>query len=364
MNKRSLNIAQVTNCYESVPPINKAGLEQMVYYLVEELAARGHNVTLFGSADSKVSARIEPVWPVAVSRDKASQVRDIGWYTHLAAKKAYSKYKEFDIIHDHTYFESDLYAGFIPTPVVTTMHHPVAFELSLRNEFPPSYHKYVVNKDFNAHVVSVSEFQAKMLQEHVGRPSSVIHNGLPLQEWHEYSTKPGNYFAYLGYISGFKGVGQAIQAILKTDKQLKIAGPIDDHDEASIKFFKEEVEPYLSSQQVEYLGPLDNHQKKAFLKKATATLMPVQWDEPFGLVAIESLAVGTPVIANKRGALPEIIEDGVSGFLVETIDELAEKINVVDKLNREQARQRFVDNFSAAKMVDKYEELYYKLIEK
>ncbi len=364
MKKRPLTIAQITNCYESIPPTNKAGLEQMVYYLIEGLAARGHNIVLFGSADSKVTAKIEPVWPVAVSRDKPSQIRDIGWYTHLAAKKAYSRYKEFDIIHDHTYFESDLYAGFIPTPVVTTMHHPVAFELSLRDEFPKKYHKYLINKDFNAHVVSVSKFQNKMLQKHIGRPSTVIHNGIPLSQWNKYSFEPGRYFAYLGYISGFKGVAQAIQAILKTDKILKIAGPVDKHDKASLKFFKEEVEPYLDSEQIEYVGPLNNTEKKVFFRNAIATLMPVQWDEPFGLVAIESLAVGTPVIANRRGALPEIIEDGSSGFLVETIDELAEKINEVHKLSRKEARQRFVNNFPASKMVDKYEELYYKLIEK
>jgi glycosyltransferase involved in cell wall biosynthesis len=243
------------------------------------------------------------------------------------------------------------------------MHHPVDFETTLINEFPSKYHPYLVDEKYASHVVSVSKHQSAMLKKYLNRDSYVIHNGIPIQQWSEYTQSSGDYFAYLGYISGFKGVGQAIQAILKTDKKLIIAGPVDEHDIASVSYFKNEVEPYLKLGQIEYIGPLNLKEKQKFLQGAVATLMPVQWDEPFGLVAIESLASGTPVIANARGALPEIIEDGVSGYLVETIDGLAEKINQVHVLNRDNARKRYLEYFTSDNMVNAYEALYYDLID-
>lgn len=368
MNKtqKPLKIAQITNLWESVPPKSKGGLEQMVYYLTEGLVQQGHKVTLFCTGDSQTSAHQEVVWPKAVSHDPASQTRKRDWFSDLAVSTAFLQSEKFDIIHDHTYFVGARWAGLIDTPVIVTMHHPVDFEVDLLYEFPPKYHPYILrNKNLQyqyVQTVTVSQFQQEQLREKFQRSARTIHNGIPTSNWNHFNPTPQGYLAYLGYISGLKGVKQAIQAVKKTNMPLKIAGGFDKDDQPSVDFFENEVSPHLDGKQIEYLGYLPYEEKKEFLRNAKATLMPVQWDEPFGLVAVESLAVGTPVIAWNRGALPEIIIDGETGFLVESVEEITAKIAEIDKINRTACRRRYEENFTAEKMVKEYEKLYYKLI--
>ena len=363
---KPLKIAQVTNLYESVPPQNKGGLEQMVSYLTEELVSMGHDVTLFGTADSKTTANLVPLWPTAVSQDKPSQIREMSWYADLAVANVLEQADDFDIIHDHTYFVGSRYGHLTSTPILTTMHHPVSFETHLLNEFPPEYRDFAMRQDQHflkeTTTVTVSEFQRMELQKQLNRKGVVIHNGIPLSEWQDPNLDTGSYFAYLGYISGNKGVYEAIQATLSTEEILKIAGPIDDHDENSKKYFSQKVEPFIDEKQIQYVGGLNLKEKQEFLKNAKATLMPIQWDEPFGLVAIESLAMGTPVIAFNRGALPEIIENGVSGFLVNSVEEMTSRMHEVNLLSRHDARNKYEENFTARSMAIQYEEFYRSLI--
>lgn len=362
MTKKPLRVAQITNLRESVPPKNKGGLEQMVHYLTEELLKLGHKVTVFGTADSQTSANLMPIWPKATSRDKHGTLMDEQTLAMWAVAEAYLHEDDFDIIHDHTLFVASHFAGVINTPVLSTHHNPISY--NFWKQFPSEYQHFfeeIQEKHFrHAHPVVVSNFQAKKLH----RPATVIHNGLPLTNWQNYSLETGDYLAFLGYISGNKGAAEAIRAALPTNEKLKVAGPIFKNDHASHEYFAQEIEPHLNKSNIEYIGPLEYKEKKEFLKNAKATLMPVQWDEPFGLVAIESLAVGTPVIASSRGALPEIIVNGESGFLVESVEELTTQIAEIDKIDRAACRRRYEENFTAEKMVKEYEKLYYKLINK
>ena len=366
MSRKPLKIAQVTNLLESIPPRHKAGLEQMVYYLTEELVKAGHDVTVFGTADSQTSAKLVPIWPVGLTNDPQTVIRDPQTFAVWAVSEAFSHADEFDIIHDHTYHIAGHFAGSIKTPVVTTMHHPVEFN-SLLAQLPDSHAEYIRHFDKNhytkAHTVVVSNFQKQRMEAEMQRSATVIHNGIPVNEWSEWKEKQGDYLAFLGYISGPKGAAEAIAATLKTDEKLLIAGPVDLHDHASQEYFKEKIEPFLEHPNIEWVGPLNKQEKQSFLASAKATLMPIQWDEPFGLVAFESMIMGTPVIAWIRASMPEIIQDGVNGFLVNSIDEMADRIKRVNELSRQSARNRVVENFSADKMAQSYIDLYYQIVE-
>ncbi len=353
-----MRIAQITNLKESVPPINQHGLEQVVFDLTEELVKMGHEVTLFSTADSKTSAKLVPIWPHALARDPYGSYMDSTTYSLWSVAEAFHHYREFDIIHDHGRFVAGHLAGIIPTPVVLTVHHPISFEFTYKQALPQEYHPYFEHvwkrRATSAHTVVVSQFQASLYPAE----STVIYNGLPLEKW-PYSPQPGKYLAFLGYITADKGVAQAIQAVLPTDKTLLIAGPRMDTGPDK-QYFDREIAPYLN-ERIRYVGPLNFEEKKKFLAEAQATLMPVQWDEPFGLVAIESLACGTPVVAWDRAALPEIIEDGVSGFLVNSVSQLTQKISMVDQLSRQATRKRVEEKFSARQMAQNYLDLYTRL---
>ncbi len=354
-----MRIAQVTSLAESVPPLNKNGLEQVVDYLTEELVKMGHEVTLFGTADSKTSANLDAVWPKAVTRDPRLPSLKPETYATWSVAQAFRRHREFDLIHDHTRFTAGYFAGAITTPVVTTMHHPVAFEEGFKSQFPDECQKYldrIWGAFANVNTVVVSEFQRQKLQN----PCTVIHNGLPTERW-QFVEKPGEYYAFLGYLTPDKGVAEAIQAILPTGEKLKIAGPILEEDSRAKVYFQSRVQPYLG-EQIEYLGPLDHAQKMEFLGGAKGVLMPIQWDEPFGMVAIESMACGTPVIAWNRAAMPEIIEDGKSGYLVKSVEEMTEKIKRIGGLARKDARDRVEKYFSARKMADEYVSLYERIL--
>lgn len=354
---KKLRIAQVTNLQESVPPLNKNGLEQVVSYLTEELVAMGHDVTLFATADSKTSAKLIPIWPQAVSRDKYGSLLSPEMFNIWSVAEAFIRHKEFDIIHCHSGYISQHFAGAIPTPVVHTIHNPISYDFF--QKFSVNHQPYFQNieqKHFSySNTVVVSKFQAK---KYIGR-SDLIYNGIPLDDWN--MSSGGNYLAFLGYISSDKGAAEAIQSVLSTGERLKIAGPIRDDDPLAKKYFEERVKPYLNDK-IEYIGPLNYEEKVRFLSGAKATLMPIQWDEPFGMVAIESMASGTPVIAWNRAAMPEIIEDGISGYLVNSIEEMTEKIKSIDKLKRSDARKRVEENFTIEQMAKKYVALYEGLV--
>lgn len=358
---RKLRIAQVTNLQESVPPKGKNGLEQVVSDLTEELVKMGHEVTLFASADSQTSAKLVSIWPKARSRDEYGKAMDSQTFATWAIAEAFIRHKEFDIIHSHAGgFMAGHFAGAIPTPVVTTTHNPVSYDFL--KQFPPEYLQYfekIQEKHFNyAHAVVVSQFQANILR----RPSTVIANGIPLENWDTFRAEPGEYFAFLGYMTPDKGAAEAVEAILKTDEKLVIAGSLRDDDPRGHEYFEKRIKPFIDDGKIKFVGILKPEEKADFYKKAKATLMPIQWDEPFGLVAIESMVCGSPVIAWNRAAMPEIIEEGVSGYLVNSVEEMTEKIQQVDKLSRTKARERVEQYFTAEIMAKKYVALYERIL--
>ncbi len=360
-NMKKLRIAQVTNLQESVPPKGKNGLEQVVSDLTEELVKMGHEVTLFATSDSKTSATLVPIWPKALSRDSFKQTMDSQTFAMWSVSEAFIRHTDFDIIHSHAGgFMAGHFAGAIPTPVVSTIHNPVSYDFL--NQFPPEYLHYfetIQEKHFaHTYTVTVSQFQANILK----RPSTVITNGIPIENWNTYSAESGEYFAFLGYMTPDKGAAEAIQAILKTNEKLVIAGSLREDDPRGHTYFEERIKPYIDDKQIKFVGILKPEAKVEFYKKAKATLMPIQWDEPFGLVAIESMVCGTPVIAWNRAAMPEIIEDGVSGYLVNSVEEMTEKITQVDKLSRTKARERVEQHFTAEIMAKKYVALYEKIL--
>jgi len=358
---RKLRIAQVTNLQESVPPLGKNGLEQVVYDLTEELVRMGHEVTLFATANSKTSADLIPIWPAAMSRDQYAHALDSQTMTMWAVAEAFIRYSDFDVIHSHAGgYIAGHFAGAIPTPVVSTIHNPVSYDFL--KQFPPDYLHYfetIQEKHFAyAHPVAVSNFQASVLK----RSCHVIHNGIPLESWNTFSQESGDYFAFLGYMTPDKGAAEAIQGILQTNERLVIAGSLREDDPGGQEYFKEKIKPFINDRQIKYVGVLNHDQKVEFFKKAKATLMPIQWDEPFGLVAIESMACGTPVIAWNRAAMPEIIEDRVSGYLVNSLGELVERIGEIDKISRLAVRKRVEERFSAEAMGRKYVDFYTTLL--
>lgn len=359
-----MRIAQVTSLQESVPPKNKNGLEQVVYYLTEELVRMGHEVTLFGTADSKTSATLAAVWPKAVSRDRVDSGLWNETYAMWSVAEAFSRQEEFEVIHDHTWLLAGMFAGAIKTPVVTTIHHPVSpdrmfLEVNFRNRFPEEYWPYldrIGTKFDRVQTVVVSDFQKTAL----GKPCKVVHNGVPTDIW-KYSPEGGEYLAYLGYVTQTKGAAEAVAAVLPTAERLKIAGPIAGGDRESQAYFDQKIKPHLS-ERIEYVGPLDHAQKMRFLAGAKATLLPIQWDEPFGMVAIESMACGTPVVAWNRAAMPEIVTDGQTGFLVNSVEEMTARIAEISRLDRQETRRRVEEYFSARKMAEAYVEVYREVV--
>lgn len=356
---KKLRIAQVTNLQQAVPPKHQNGLEQLVFDLTEELVELGHDVTLFATADSKTSAKLVPIWPHAVNNQGPyDQLLEKETFAIWSVAEALSRHQDFDIIHSHDGLVGKHFAGITPVPLVSTTHSPVSSNFI--DQFPPEYQQYfheIEQKHFKkAHTVAVSENQARGFTY----PVRVIHNGIRLSNWPNHSNEPGDYFAFLGYITQNKGVAEAIQAILPTNERLLIAGRLDSSPKNQ-EYFKKSIEPFLSDR-IKFVGPLEFEEKQDFLLHAKALLMPIQWEEPFGLVAIEALATGTPVIGWDRGATREIIEDGISGYLVNSIPDLTLKINDVKKLDRNACRQRVESHFSATLMAKRYEEFYYSLI--
>jgi glycosyltransferase involved in cell wall biosynthesis len=338
-------IAQVAPLTEAIPPKLYGGTERVVYWLIEELVALGHDVTLFASGDSHTSAKLEAFWPRALRLD--GSIRDPNALHMAMLEHVRRKADEFDFLHFHLdYYPFSLFAR-QSTPFVTTLHG--------RLDLPE--HQPVFDTFSTAPVVSISNSQRRPLPQ--ARWIKTIHHGLPEKMIVPLPIKP-HYFAFLGRIAPEKRVDRAIRIAEHCGVPLKIAAKVDRADR---DYYAEEIRPMLDSANVEYIGEIGDHEKSAFLSGAIALLVPIDWPEPFGLVMIEALACGTPVIAYNRGSVPEIIEDGVTGFIVE--DE-AGAIGAVDRLahlSRAAIRREFEQRFTARRMALDYLAVYRGLME-
>ena len=338
-----MRIAQIAPLHEAVPPKLYGGTERVVSFLTEELVAQGHHVTLFASGDSVTSAKLESVWPRALRLDPA--IRDPIAPHMMMMESVRRQADEFDVLHFHMdYWPFSLF-GRQRTPFVTTMHG----RLDLA-EWRPLFDTFP-----NVPLVSISDAQRRPLPQ--ANYVSTVHHGLP-DDLLTPQPGPKDYLAFLGRIAPEKGPDRAIRIARACGIPLKMAAKVDRTDQV---YFDTVIRPMLADGGVELIGEINDAQKPEFLSGAMALLMPIDWPEPFGLVMIESMACGTPVIAFNRGSVPEIVEDGVSGFIVEDETGAMAAVNRLSRLSRATVRQRFDARFTARRMAEDYVNIYRSL---
>jgi glycosyltransferase involved in cell wall biosynthesis len=338
-----MHIAQVAPLTEAIPPKLYGGTERVVSWLTEELIALGHDVTLFASGDSVTSARLEAVWPRALRLDGA--VRDPNALHMMMLERVYRSASDFDFLHCHLdYYPFSLFSR-QPTPFVTTLHG--------RLDLPE--HQPVFDTFSSVPVVSISNAQRRPLpQAHWVR---TVYHGLPANLLVPKPIKP-SYFAFLGRIAPEKGLDRAIRISQHCGVPLKVAAKVDRVDQ---DYFDEQIKPLIASGNVEYIGEISDREKSEFLSGAIVLLVPIDWPEPFGLVMIEAMACGAPVIAFNRGSAPEVIDDGVTGFVVEDVNGAIGAVDRLNHLSRETIRRRFEQRFTARRMAQDYLSVYRSL---
>ena len=339
-----MHIAQVAPLTEAIPPKLYGGTERVVSWLTEELIALGHEVTLYASGDSVTSARLQAVWPRALRLD--GSVRDPNALHMLMLERVYQSAGDFDFIHCHLdYYPFSLFSR-QPTPFVTTLHG--------RLDLPE--HQPVFDEFSSLPVVSISNAQRRPLPQ--ANWVRTVHHGLPAQLLTPKRVKP-YYFAFLGRIAPEKRVDRAIRIAEHCGVPLKIAAKVDKVDQ---DYFDDQIKPMLASGNTEYVGEISDREKSEFLSGAVVLLVPIDWPEPFGLVMIEAMACGTPVIAFNRGSAPEIVEDGLTGFVVEDVNGAIGAVDRLGHLSREKVRRRFEERFTARRMAQDYLSAYRSLM--
>jgi glycosyltransferase involved in cell wall biosynthesis len=331
-----MRIAEVAPLYEGVPPRGYGGTERVVSYLTEELVARGHDVTLFASGDSVTAARLAPCCPQGL---RLNDRRSDPVALHLAMLlRVYERAREFDVIHCHTDYLGLPLTRLTDRPTVLTLHG----RLDLL-ETHPVYRAFP-----EAALVSVSDAQRTPLTGVTW--AATVHHGLP-PDLFRFAPGPGRFLLFLGRISPEKRPDAAIRVAVAAGVPLRIAAKVDPADRV---YFEEVIRPLLGHPLVEFVGEVDDAGKQALLGEALALLFPVDWPEPFGLVMIEALASGTPVIARRRGSVPEVIEHGRTGFLCESEDEMVAAVARLDALCRADCREAFERRFTVGRMAADY----------
>jgi glycosyltransferase involved in cell wall biosynthesis len=339
-----MRIAQIAPLWIPVPPYTYGGTELVISWLCDELVRRGHDVTLFATGDSKTSAKLVPVWPKSLWR---ARLRTPHAVFSLMYQKLIEFQDQFDIIHDHCEFYTTPYSKFLKSPIVTTLHHPLTEEvLTLYKKFP------------NINFVTISKNQRK------SAPGinivKTIYHGLPLEKY-PFNAKPENYLLWLSRIGPDKGIAEAIDIAKLSGEKLIISGNILPQ---YADYFEFRIKPLIDGKQIQFVGASDFQKKIDLFKRAKVFLFPVKRPEPFGLVVIEAMSCGVPVIAFKEGSLPELIEDGKTGFLVNNIEEACQSLKKINQISREYCREYTQKNFNLKRMVNRYEKLYKKIIKK
>jgi glycosyltransferase involved in cell wall biosynthesis len=339
-----VKIAQVAPLMESVPPKLYGGTERIVAYLTDELVSLGHDVTLFASGDSVTKARLESVWPRALRLDET--MRDY-LAPHIVMLETIARRAEtFDVVHVHVDYLAYPILQRTVVPFLATLHG----RLDLR-ELQSLYGTFC-----DVPVVSISDSQRAPLPQpnYVG----TIYHGIP-ERLLQLGSGAGGYLAFLGRISPEKAPDAAIRIAAKAGMKLKIAAKVDKVDEA---YFAECIEPLLKQPHVEYIGEISDDEKSEFLGNAAGLLFPIAWREPFGLAMIEAMACGTPVIASNFGSVPEVIDDGVTGFIVESEEQAVAAVRRLGNLDRAVIRRAFENRFTARRMAKDYVGLYRQMI--
>lgn len=339
-----MRIAQVSPLYESVPPKAYGGTERVVSYLTEELVARGHDVTLFASGDSVTEAKLIPTVDESM-RQSGKEAEWLAYFT-LQMGQVAALSDAFDIIHFHTGFPHFPIANQLCVPNVTTLHDRQDLP-----EFLPLYKQFP-----NLPLVSISNSQRMPLPK--VRWVDTVYHGLP-PDMYAFCPESDNYFVFLGRISPAKRVDRAIEIAERCGVPLYVGAKIDKADAA---YFNESIKPLFDKPCVHYLGEVGGDAKRELLQHARALLFPIDWPEPFGLVMIEAFSCGTPVIAYRNGAVPEVMEHGVTGYIVDNQEEAVEAANRIDDIDRKACREVFERRFTAGVMAENYLRVYRKIL--
>jgi glycosyltransferase involved in cell wall biosynthesis len=340
-----MRIAQIAPLTEAIPPRLYGGTERVISWLTEELVELGHDVTLFASGDSSTAAKLRPVWPKALRLD--GSVRDPCALHMMMLEQVRRQAADFDFLHFHLdYYPFSLFSR-QPTPFVTTLHG--------RLDLPE--HQPMFSTFSSIPVVSISDAQRQPVP-HAGWVRTV-HHGLPERLLTPQPVRP-SYLACIGRISPEKAMDRAIDIAGRCGLPIKIAAKVDKVDQ---DYFDEKIRPLLAQPHVEYIGEISDREKSAFLSGALALMATIDWPEPFGLVMIEALACGTPVIAFNRGSVSEIVEHGLTGFIVEDEAGAVSAVDRIPQLSRPRIRARFEQRFTARRMAQDYLVVYRDLME-
>ena len=340
-----MRIAQIAPLSEAVPPKFYGGTERVVSWITEELVRQGHEVTLFASGDSKTSSKLASCTPEGL--------RLLGYRDHTASHLAmlhqvHRRAHEFDILHFHIDLLQYPMFEDLNHKCITTMHGRLDVP-----DFMPVYRTFT-----GMPLVSISDNQREPMPE-TSNWLATIHHGLPKENCPFTAEQTGGYLAFLGRISPEKRPDRAIEMAKRSGVPLKIAAKVDKADK---KYWDEVIEPMIHDPLIEFIGEINEEQKKDFLGNALALAFPIDWPEPFGLVMIEAMSAGTPVIAFRNGSVPEVIADGVSGYIVDTLDEAVEACHRVKTLPRAGVRAHFEGRFTAEVMARKYLAAYERLL--
>jgi glycosyltransferase involved in cell wall biosynthesis len=350
-----MRIAQVAPPFESVPPTRYGGTERVIATLTEELVQRGHDVTLFASGDSSTSARLVSVLDKALWHQTPPYTDLAPFWTMVLGKLA-PMLDEFDIVHSHLDYFGYPLARIASCPIVTTLHGRLD-----RRELQQLHGQFA-----DVPLVSISDAQRQPIPD--ANWVATVYHGIELDEF-TFEPERGDYLAFLGRVSPEKGVDVAIRVARRAGLPLKIAArkPLPYKHDPSVRrdweYYENEVEPLLQGRQVQLIGQVNGEEKNELLRNAAALLFPIQWPEPFGLVMAEALACGTPVLALRNGSVPEVLEHGVTGFICETEDELAEAVGHIGEIDRGECRAVAGRRFAPALMADRYERVYEHLIQ-
>lgn len=340
-----MRIAQVAPLWERVPPPAYGGIELVVGLLTDELVRRGHEVTLFASGDSLTLADLASIHPQALRLDP--DVKEYGIYEMLHLSKVCERADEFDVIHSHMGCAALPYAKLVKTPMVHTLH----------GVFTPDNRKmYSYAKEQPYISISNTQRDAELGLNCV----ATVYNGIDVSS-HKFFAEPDEppYLAFLARMSPEKGPQHAIAIAKATGLPLKMAGKVDVVD---VEFFETEIKPHIDGEQIQFLGEANHIQKNELMGRAIATLFPITWREPFGLVMVESMAAGTPVIAMRLGSTPEVIQPDVSGYLCDSVEECIEAVQKVRQIDRLGCREYVSNRFGVKQMTDGYEAVYQQVI--
>ena len=345
-----MRIAQIVSMYEAVPPRYYGNTERAVSYLTEELVQRGHAVTLFASGDSRTSARLAPTVDRGLrTRFTDQEMQEVAIPLHLAMlNEVFQHVKEFDIVHCHLDYLPFGWEPFIQPPMVTTLH----------SRLDPFFWQPVIEHFPKTALVSVSDQQRKPLESLCPHWIDTVYNAVPVEEF-LFSAARGDYLLFVGRIAPPKRVDWVIEIAKRTGMPLKIVATVDPVDR---EYFEEQIEPLLDHPLIEYLGEVDEFTKRALMLGAYAVTFLIGWPESFDLVMIEALACGTPVLALNRGSVPEVLRDGVTGIIRETVDELIAAVPLVATMDRFACRREAEQRFSSRTMALGYEQVYQRVI--